>query len=315
MNRTPNNRTQTNGRPQGNEDVESAPAESPLPASTARPAAKSPRPPRVTTAQGNVGLKRQLKSYLRNLVAGIDKGHKVVGVTLKTESESDLEKFVRVGQKRDATLLRLLGYDERTANDHPVKKTVIGHTQYAPDYVLDQGQNPLAILELKGPDEKLDNWTGQVLSYCKEIKAPLGLLFNGRSLRVFINTQHEQLLEHDDLFGKQPVAEVGYENLQDMVNLFSKFSAESLKTNSLSVAKDLAEKRARWLIILEILSKNLSPAASDDTVAHLAQAPHLWNEINPAPTRTELISVWRGRKPTKNGGIGPVNPRMREKIR
>ena len=140
-------------------------------------------------------LHTEIKTYLTNLIQGIERGFKVAGVNHQIVNEIDLERFVGVETEGDDTLLKTLGYTRATVDDHPTRNVLIGRMQFRPDYVLRNQQKDLAVLDLKRPDEDLNSklWAFQVLTYCQQLEVPFGLLFNGRSLRVFINTKCKQL--------------------------------------------------------------------------------------------------------------------------
>ena len=283
------------------------------------------------TALDDSNLKKQLKGYLENLILGIEKGHKVAGVSLQTVSESDLEKFVRVGIEGDATLLRILGYNETDIDDHPVKRVLVGTTQFAPDYILRRQQKRLAVLDLKKPEEDLDNkkWAWQVLSYCQQMDAPIGLLFNGFSLRVFINTHDKQLSKYQNLFSEEPVATAEHTNLARMTELLSKFAVESLQSNPIALAKNLAGKQAviihggkRQEEIRSILKKFLASSPSVDIngiLSALTTVDSLWAELDPKPTEAELVAAWNTSsqatlQPPETNGKMSINPALRAKI-
>jgi len=93
-------------------------------------------------------LQAELKTYLANLTQGMDQGHRVVGINHQISSENDLDRYVRVSKGDDDTLLKILGYNTDTVNDHPTERVLIGTTQFQPDYVLRNGQKCLAVLDL-----------------------------------------------------------------------------------------------------------------------------------------------------------------------
>lgn len=276
-------------------------------------------------------LKKRLKSFLENLIVGIEEGHKVAGVTLQTASEGDLEKFVRIGAEDDATLLRILGYNEADIDDHPVKRVLVGTTQFAPDYILRRQQKRLAVLDLKKPEEDLDNkkWAWQVLSYCQQVGAPLGLLFNGFSLRVFINTQDKKLAKYQELFSDEPVATAEHTNLTQMAELLSKFSAKALQTNPTRLAGSLANRQAKTIrgrkrkekirgILMKFLASS-PPGDTNEVLSALATVDSLWTELDPKPTEAELIAAWSSAPtpaPSTSGSNKRrgINPALRDKI-
>ena len=152
----------------------------------------------------NLAEKRQVVELVERIAEGISRQ--------LIKSEKDLEKFIRVvpdaerelanlhGGCLNATLLELLGYTLATCDDHPYLMTIVGHTKYSPDYVLSTDKKVSVILDLKAPVISLDDREaiGQVQSYCArgEKSSPLGVLFNGRSVRVFINPDYQNFVEY-----------------------------------------------------------------------------------------------------------------------
>ena len=156
--------------------------------------------------------RKRLSNYLGKLSNAIE--------NQKIQSEADLDALFRVktqqqlnlleiigisSSEENATLLEILGYNSENVEDHPVKVAIIGRMNYVPDYVLNYHPKlPLAVIDLKAPEVNLDiqRSVGQIISYCREIKAPLGLLFNGRSVRVYINTEVKGLTKFKELTGQ-----------------------------------------------------------------------------------------------------------------
>ncbi|MCW3096618.1 MAG: hypothetical protein JWL77_2236 [Chthonomonadaceae bacterium] len=276
-------------------------------------------------------LQAEIKLYLINLIQGIDQGFKVAGINLQIVSESDLERFVCVKTEGDDTLLKILGYNRATVDDHPTKRVLIGIMQFQPDYVLRNQQKCLAVLDLKKPEEDLNNkkWASQVLTYCQQIEAPFGLLFNGRSLRVFINTECRQLSRYEPRFSIEPVASGEFDKLDQMANLLSKFSFESLEANPMALARKLAnaeisirEGQERRKAIYGVLAKSLAASPVGDIreiLSALATVTTMWTAVEPKPTDAELIEVWESRSvvPDSRQGTGEstrANPALRAKI-
>lgn len=277
--------------------------------------------------------RKRLSDFLRKLIEGIeDQG---------IQSETDLDQVFRVESEaqavlwkvrgipktdENATLLEILGYGVSNVEDHPVKKVVVGTIHYAPDYILKHQQRLLAIIDLKAPGVNLDHekWMGQIYSYCRELKVPLGLLFNGREVRVFINTEVKGLTRYKDLFSSQPVAAASYHDQKQMAEILLRFAASSLQSDPIIVARTLANKRARELKdkqrqkrIQEQL-RHLLANPTDELFALLSTLDGVWGDIEPNPSEAELVAAWRLRPLTANPvepmPKGSINAKMRQTI-
>lgn len=231
------------------------------------------------------------------------------------QSEADIEQMFRVEtdqqialwkrrgiekSEKNSTLLEILGYGNADIDDHPVKKNVVGQISYAPDYILKRQQKMLAIVDLKAPDQDLDRerWIGQISSYCRELKVPIGLLFNGTDLRVFINTEIKGLTKHKELFYNQPVASAGTHEMKQMVEILLKLSASSLEENPIMAASGFANKRRaefrdrdRQKRIQHLLQAALTNPSSEIFSA-LAGLDSIWGNNEAKPSEQELASAW-----------------------
>jgi len=257
-------------------------------------------------------LRQLLGDYLQALSDGIE--------CQEIQSESDVEQMVRVETEQqlalwkrrrmiraeNSTLLEILGYSATNVDDHPLKKVVVGQIRYAPDYILRSQQKMLAIVELKAPDQNLDRerWIGQINSYCKELKVPIGLLFNGTDLRVFINTAIKPLEKYKDLFDCQPVASAGAHQRKQMIDILLKLTALSLEDNPVSVASGFARKRRtefddrdRQKKIQNTLNDALMNP-SDEVFADLAALDGIWGNVDTKPSEQELKSAWNATQAT-----------------
>ena len=248
--------------------------------------------------------RKRLQEYLLNLLNIIKK--ELVG------SEADLETCVRVESQSQielqlgrgyiktpasATLLEILGYDFEDVEDHPTKRVIIGQVKYAPDYILRRKHRAFAIVDLKSPTTNIDHptWRAQITNYCRDTKLPIGILFNGLSLRVFINVEYPGLVRYQSSFNGKPVASAESSDLKQMIDLLIKLSAQTLEDNPLAVARGLANKRkkeintAAWRKGIE---DRLTAILSDpsDTVLETLASLDIWDGEKPA---AELLSsVW-----------------------
>lgn len=253
-------------------------------------------------------VKQQLTDLLSRLAEGIAK--QII------QSEKDIEGFVRImpdmerellglqGVKTGSSLLEILGYSLSDVEDHPTKKVVVGQISYSPDYVLKCDGQILAVLDLKAPDVDLDHpkWLGQISSYCMHLAAPLGVLFNGQSIYVYINTGMKGLTQYKDLFASRPVAEASSKNPGQLRDTLLAFSAASLTGKPLKVAQSLAAKRKnieagqkKKKQICECIRVALVDP-SHDVLAALALVDDVWGAIGFKPSKAEVVSAWEADK-------------------
>ena len=122
-------------------------------------------------------------------------------------------------------LLKYLGYeDEDIQTKESIGKIKIGTgskiSHYKPDYVVSINNTPVLVIDAKSPDEDLNNWTHQCVSYCIEINRK----FHNNPVQYFILTNGlKTILYRWD--SEAPLVQVVFE---DCVNGNPKFS--SLKT-------------------------------------------------------------------------------------
>ena len=248
--------------------------------------------------------RKRLLEFLNNLYSMIDR--EVI------QSEAQLESFVQVESQTDielqlgrgyektpasATLLEILGYEYEDVQNHPTKRVIIGQVKYAPDYILHRKHSPFAILDLKTPATNIDNpsWKAQIYNYCRDENLPIGILFNGRKLRVFINTNYRGLTKYGDIFKGEPIASAEHNEPKQMLDLLLKLSATSLENSSLAVARELANKRKKeigtvaWRRNIEDCLKSIladPPAEMMEALASL----NLWGEQK--PSGEVLDAIW-----------------------
>ena len=275
--------------------------------------------------------KKQIVDLLNRIVEGIEKQY--------ITKEADLEQFVRVvpiavrgmqelqGGEIKPTLLEILGYTDLTCDDHPIITFVMAGrkgVKIIPDYVVKSAeQKDLATWELKAPTEDVDSKEPieQLMSYCSEPKrqTPIGILFNGRKLRVFINSEYPGLgkykriseaptplfnfkrspvlsLELDD---PEPSDKVPYKLIVD--NLLS-LSCSSLSDGAVSCARKLAEKKLgivrdgeRDRKIVEGLQEALA-SPTDEMIKAIAGSIHSWKDFETPPSLDDAVRAWQKRK-------------------
>ena len=245
------------------------------------------------------------------------------------KSEKDLEGFVHVtptavrrtaglkGSGLNATLLELLGYTLASCDDHPYFMTIIGHTKYSPDYVLRSGQKLLAILDLKAPGISLDDGEGieQIQSYCRargDRTAPIGVLFNGRSVRVFINhdypsfTKYKKLSMQTDTKKKINFYETPVEAADDDIGAIAavllKLSVASLSDDPASVARRMGNAKiqtveeGKWTHEISDRLRAALSEPSDEVIRAIASTDSLWVGMEKGPEPADAVIAWNRRK-------------------
>jgi hypothetical protein len=263
--------------------------------------------------------KKQLAELLARIALGIDKQF--------ISREMDIEEFVRIvpdsvrgkqelhGGTIKPTLLEILGYSDENCEDHNTKK--VGHTNFIPDYVCGTGQKTWMVLDLKAPDVSLDGPKNGpkmgdfIQSYCHTLNppAPIGVLYNGYSLRVFINPRYPgferflKLSEEQDKakainFYHTPVASADANRPAEMIKILLLLSASSLSGNAVTVAKRFANARIKEnddKIVAKKIQEILNAVLlnpSEDIIAALAGIDSLWEEFTPRPTQDKILSAW-----------------------
>ena len=263
----------------------------------------------MTVAVSVSDTRKRLTEFMANLSDAINRG------TIQTEA--DLEKFVQVESKAqldlrealgyvkteiNATLLEVLGYRDEDVDDHPPKKVIIGQIRYSPDYVMKVKQKPFAVVDLKSPDTNIDHerWIGQIQCYCRDESAPIGILFNGRSLRVFVNTELKGLTKYHEFKG-QPVAAADQHEVKQIVELLLKFAHSLPEVNSTALARSFANKRLKersnrqWKDAVVERMSGLLNDPTNDVLAAIATVESAWSEIEPKPSGADLELIWRER--------------------
>lgn len=279
----------------------------------------------------NTHLKQQLQEWMKQIEAAI-----VLGAL---NSEKDLEEYVRVHsqQERDIvaqrfqgtippSLFEILGYQADTCEDHPLLTPVFVGTNKnkpCPDYILrEYDKKDMATWDLKAVTEPLNNkdFAGQIQSYCShpDRPTPLGILFNGFSLRVFINPDYSKLARYQLAmlkkkhgenwsldFKTDPVIAVDKDDqdsnkqLIDSLILLS-FSALSSKAVTLAVqlansaVKKELDKAEKRRIVACIHSALADP--SDEIIRVVAEAIPQWEGFDSPPSSERALRAWKQRE-------------------
>ena len=260
-------------------------------------------------------IKKELSELLERIVLGIDKQF--------ISKEVDVEEFVRIvpdavrgkqklhGGSIKPTLLEILGYSNETCEDHVQKN--VGHTNFIPDYICGTGQKTWMVLDLKAPDVALNGskMADFIQSYCQTLRpsAPLGVLYNGYSLRVFINPhypgleKYRKLSEEQDKakainFYQTPVASADSTRPTEMTKILLTLSVASLSGSAVAVAKRYANivikgrddendnKKIQEILKVALLNPNI------DVIAAMTGVDSLWEEFTPRPTHDKVLAAW-----------------------
>ena len=272
--------------------------------------------------------KKQVVDLLGRIAEGISE-QLIEGVSERLiKSEKDLEGFVRVipaavrmaatlkGGELNATLLELLGYTIESCDDHPFLLTIVGHTKYSPDYVLRSGQKLLAILDLKAPGISLDDGEGieQIQSYCRargDRTAPIGVLFNGRSVRVFINHDYPSFTKYKKLsiqtdtkkkinFYETPV-EAADDDIGAIAAVLLKLSVASLSDDPASVARKMGNAKiqtveeGKWTHEISDRLRAALSEPSDEVIRAIASIDSLWVGMEKGPEPADAVIAWNRR--------------------
>ena len=205
-------------------------------------------------------------------------------------------------------MLRVLGYTANDIEDHPTLPVEVGRQvlNLEPDYVLLHQRKPTAILELKAPPPGEDlndpRWVKQLRSYCVARNAPIGVLFNGVEVRLYINTEMKKLERFAERFRDEPVAAGSQSNVKRMVDILANISPGSLRNDPVAVAVRLGGKRLKEIIkegidlarqqaIVERIEqiKNVPP----DYLLHaIAGEDDAWGDMDQKPTIDQLRTAW-----------------------
>ena len=288
----------------------------------------------MLTSSNSTETKRQLAEALGRIAQGIERQY--IG------KEADLEEFVRVvpmavrgrqelqGGEIRPTLLEILGYTEITCDDHPVITfAMAGHKviKIVPDYVVKNAeQKDLATWELKAPAEDVDGKEPieQLMSYCSEPKrqTPIGILFNGRKLRVFINPEYPGLGKYKRIseapaplfnFKHSPVLSLELDDPEPgdkapyklFVETLTSLNCTNLSAGAVNCARKLAEKKLKDIQskalnakIVKCLQEALT-SPTDEIIRAVAGAIHLWEGFETPPGLDDAVRAWHEKDNTK----------------
>ena len=136
--------------------------------------------------------------------------------------------------------MELLGYkDVNVANQQGIKA---GVKKIIPDYIVQCNGKECFILDIKAPDVKLDGAGDQILSYLmvhrKDI--PLGVLFNGTEMQIYINTRLKNLTSNDELSENGLVKSTN--RIVEISDLWLRLSCTALTSGSLTLARHLVRQ-------------------------------------------------------------------------
>lgn len=138
------------------------------------------------------------------------------------------------------TLLEILGYVQGEVT--PQETVKAGRTNWRFDFVVRKNGKQVLLVEDKKPQENLNDHMIQPADYLLKVPAPLGLLFNGREVKMLINTNLKELRQFEVMHGKW-VAEAVLDDMGATVDLLLQLSAANLGTDAIGTAKRLAKKK------------------------------------------------------------------------
>lgn len=97
--------------------------------------------------------------------------------------------------KQISPILDNLGYSEKNKGEIEHEKSVqIGRSKYVfPDIVINIKKTPVFVLDAKNPEESLDLYERQIISYGLLLRTPYAVLSNGIQIRVY-ETQTEKIV-------------------------------------------------------------------------------------------------------------------------
>lgn len=146
------------------------------------------------------------------------------------------------------TLLQALGYDNSQVYPQSPVKGYASVKQYFADFRVGTAPH-YWVLELKSPSEKIDrvDFAVQVQDYMEGLNRehggiPLGVLFNGREARVFINPKYKPLRSHLAKL-HQPVKKAN--NLDELRLLFQELQCVDSPPDTLRLARKFIQANTR----------------------------------------------------------------------
>lgn len=193
----------------------------------------------------------------RKIIRGIETYLPLGGTRFQIKNEKGVELFTEINGGK--TILKILGYKRSTVQDHPIK-IVMGVNVISPDYGLLVNGTHAAILDVKSPRENLDRHHEQILSYCEHYKSPIGVLFNGKSVRLYVSTalipgldqRHRTEFDNKPVFaaditpmhnGKVP--EERQDDIKRMADILFMLSKDSFGNDAIAHARNLISTRIK----------------------------------------------------------------------
>lgn len=187
--------------------------------------------------RGNMNdLRGELSQYFATILAEIDAGRIV--------KEEDLALFVPPTAYPYAltrNLLTILGYDSaQVKGQHGVR---LAASTYRVDYRVETGTQPW-LLELKAPTESCGEHLKQLRDYFfGSPDVPLGVLFNGKEARVYVNTSHKGLKTYESDLGLEPVRMADTRQASQLVDIFAPLAWSGSMLDTLPLARQWAKAR------------------------------------------------------------------------
>lgn len=242
-------------------------------------------------------IEESLADYFRKLKVALDEE--------RITDERKLSRYVEVPDLALAwgfTLLERMGYDAASAKpQRPMERR--GTSTPRLDFGLRCGALEWP-LEIKAPAEDLTNkdHVAQLRSYQKELKSPIGVLFNGNEASVLVDRSlfgrlPDKLNESDIL---QPAFRCRLENPKEMVALFSRLARTDEPGAIRKFAKSLARKRLNELINVLRLERIARTVAEiklnpDEATIHaIIAASSALTQDNAIPS--EVRRAWNGER-------------------
>ncbi len=194
-------------------------------------------------------MKRLLRTYLSNLQRDINERKLPKEQYLEERvhlTEDRLAQLVAFGaqtSRETATLFGILGYSPDRVNVQPTM-VYFGTRRVRPDYVLLREGRPSVVVDLKQPGLELakEEFYGQLAFYIHKFEIPIGILFNGTNVHVFVNTHLPELRRHRGRFDEEPVWTATSADMDEMIETLCNISREALQNEPVVAAR----KYIRW---------------------------------------------------------------------
>lgn len=241
-------------------------------------------------------------------------------------AENQLDAFVwskvQPVAPEGGSLLEILGYGVSDVSYQEKIPRGPGGYFWQPDFILRRNNKPVAIIEDKAPREELGKHTEQMLEYFRKVPAPIGMLFNGDTARLLVNTTLAELVDLRDGLECEWVAEAEMSDRGSMIELIERMSVSSLASDALGVARRLAENRLRDKRQEDIASRlqAIMEEPDDGILDAIIRTDSALSALN--ATLVELRDAWVDKSvlvppppPTTPGPrLGGINPTLRYKI-